>query len=76
MSGAIAAPPGCRGIGGFWGGATYDLLVSVPRSVAQASPGTTKGPKLARKDALPNVQHSSYVCLRRRLANSFLEKGH
>jgi hypothetical protein len=47
----------------------------VSRSVELAWPGTARDAKLTRKDALPNVQLSSYVCLRRRLANAFLEKN-
>jgi hypothetical protein len=70
------APPGYRGMGVFGGGAADDLLVSVPRSVASVSPGTTKGAKVARKNALPNIQSGSYVCLRRWLANAILEEGH
>jgi hypothetical protein len=70
------APPGCRGTGVFGAGATDDLLLSVPRSVTSASPGTAKGAKLARKNALPNIQSGSYVCLRRCPANAILEGGH
>jgi hypothetical protein len=70
------APPGYRSMGVFGGGAADDLLVSVPCSVARASPGTTKGAKLARKNALPNIQSGSYVCLRRCLANAILEEGY